>query len=123
MNLVKSFHQNSSLQHLLSHKSIRPVFLHCWLVILSALQQILLSLSYMLVEFFMFQDLIYLCLDYMCNHIAQAFVHNQLISWFQYTLSLGHYQVALVSIQNKSIFLRFLPIGRPLKIYISPKST
>lgn len=42
------------------------------------------------------KDLIYLCLDYMCNHIAQAFVHNQLISWFQYTLSLGHYQVALV---------------------------
>lgn len=40
------------------------------------------------------KDLITLCVDYMCGHIAHAATHNQLISWFQYTLSLGHYQVA-----------------------------
>lgn len=40
------------------------------------------------------KDLTTLCVQYMCNHIAHAATHNQLISWFQYTLSLGHYQVA-----------------------------
>lgn len=40
------------------------------------------------------KDLITLCIDYMCNHIAHAATHSQLVSWFQYTLSLGHYQVA-----------------------------
>lgn len=44
-----------------------------------------------------FQDLIVLCIDYMCSHIAMAANDNQLVTWYQYTLSLGHNIVALVS--------------------------
>jgi hypothetical protein len=32
----------------------------------------------------------------MCEHIAHAAANNQLISWLQYTLTCGHYQVAQV---------------------------
>lgn len=46
------------------------------------------------------QDLIELCVKYMCSHIALAASHNQLISWLQYTLSLGHYLVAQVMQYN-----------------------
>lgn len=41
------------------------------------------------------KDLTNLCIDYMCNHIALAAHQNQLITWLQYTLSLGHHKVAL----------------------------
>lgn len=37
-----------------------------------------------------------LCVEYMCEHIAHAAANNQLISWLQYTLTCGHYQVAQV---------------------------
>ncbi|KAG8325513.1 BTB POZ domain-containing protein [Homalodisca vitripennis] len=40
------------------------------------------------------QDLTELCGQYMCDHIAHAATNNQLITWFQYALSLSHYQVA-----------------------------
>uniref|UniRef100_A0A1B6GFX9 BTB domain-containing protein n=1 Tax=Cuerna arida TaxID=1464854 RepID=A0A1B6GFX9_9HEMI len=40
------------------------------------------------------KDLTVLCGQYMCDHIANAATSNQLITWFQYALSLGHYQVA-----------------------------
>jgi CRISPR/Cas system-associated endonuclease Cas1 len=36
----------------------------------------------------------------MDNHIAEAAVHEQLITWYQYTLSLTHYQLlSRVSLQ------------------------
>lgn len=41
------------------------------------------------------KDLTNLCIEYMCNHIALAATNNQLITWYQYTLSLGHHKVAL----------------------------
>ncbi|CAH1406656.1 unnamed protein product [Nezara viridula] len=41
------------------------------------------------------KDLTKLCIDYMCSHIALAAANNQLITWYQYTLSLGHHKVAL----------------------------
>ncbi|KAG8233132.1 hypothetical protein J437_LFUL010362, partial [Ladona fulva] len=40
------------------------------------------------------KDLVKLCIDYMCTHIAHAATHNQLISWLQYTLACGHNKVA-----------------------------
>ncbi|KAJ9577328.1 hypothetical protein L9F63_006072, partial [Diploptera punctata] len=42
------------------------------------------------------KDLVKLCIEYMCEHIAHAAVNNQLISWLQYTLTCGHYQAAQV---------------------------
>lgn len=45
---------------------------------------------------FYLQDLVKLCVEYMCEHIAHAAANNQLISWLQYTLTCGHYQVAQV---------------------------
>ncbi|XP_069674979.1 BTB/POZ domain-containing protein 17 isoform X3 [Periplaneta americana] len=42
------------------------------------------------------KDLVKLCIEYMCEHIAHAAANNQLISWLQYTLTCGHYQVAQV---------------------------
>ncbi|KAF6206365.1 hypothetical protein GE061_017598 [Apolygus lucorum] len=41
------------------------------------------------------KDLIDLCVEYMCSHIALAASNNQLVTWYQYTLSLGHNVVAL----------------------------
>ncbi|XP_054280143.1 BTB/POZ domain-containing protein 17 isoform X2 [Macrosteles quadrilineatus] len=40
------------------------------------------------------KDLVFLCVKYMCEHIPHAAVHNQLVTWFQYTLSLAHYKAA-----------------------------
>ncbi|KAK9503948.1 hypothetical protein O3M35_010399 [Rhynocoris fuscipes] len=40
------------------------------------------------------KDLTSLCIEYMCNHIALAATNNQLINWYQDTLSLGHHVVA-----------------------------
>uniref|UniRef100_A0A1B6D5W6 BTB domain-containing protein n=2 Tax=Clastoptera arizonana TaxID=38151 RepID=A0A1B6D5W6_9HEMI len=40
------------------------------------------------------KELTPLCVQYMCDHIAHAAMNNELISWFHYTLALGHYQVA-----------------------------
>ncbi|KAL1132271.1 hypothetical protein AAG570_010228 [Ranatra chinensis] len=40
------------------------------------------------------KDLTNLCVEYMCAHIAHASTNNQLITWFQYALSLGHHKVA-----------------------------
>lgn len=37
-----------------------------------------------------------LCIEYMYSHIAEAAVHSQVITWYQYTLSLAHYQLSLV---------------------------
>ncbi|PSN58437.1 hypothetical protein C0J52_02823 [Blattella germanica] len=42
------------------------------------------------------KDLVKLCIEYMCEHIAHAAANNQLISWLQYTLTCGHYKVAQV---------------------------
>jgi hypothetical protein len=54
--------------------------------------------------FFWFQDLVKLCVEYMCEHIAHAAAHNQLISWLQYTLTCGHYQVA-------QVWMLVIPVG------------
>lgn len=40
------------------------------------------------------KDLVTLCVEYMCKHIAHAAANNQLVSWLQYTLTCGHYNVA-----------------------------
>lgn len=40
------------------------------------------------------KDLTSLCIKYMCDHIALAASNNQLITWYQDTLSLGHNMVA-----------------------------
>ncbi|CAB0011506.1 unnamed protein product, partial [Nesidiocoris tenuis] len=53
------------------------------------------------------KDLIQLCIDYMCDHIALAASNNQLVTWFQYTVSLGHKTAALNYLPpklRKSIF-------------------
>ncbi|GLG97737.1 Uncharacterized protein GBIM_04433 [Gryllus bimaculatus] len=42
------------------------------------------------------KDLVKLCVEYMCMHIAHAASNNQLVSWLQYTLACGHYDVAQV---------------------------
>ncbi|XP_014252510.1 BTB/POZ domain-containing protein 17 isoform X2 [Cimex lectularius] len=42
------------------------------------------------------KDLTNLCIEYMCSHIALAASNNQLVTWFQYTLSIGHHIVAYV---------------------------
>jgi len=47
-----------------------------------------------LADKYIVKDLIALCVDYMCDHIAHAAINNQLITWYQYTLSLGHHKVA-----------------------------
>ncbi|KAK6617539.1 hypothetical protein RUM44_005127 [Polyplax serrata] len=43
------------------------------------------------------KDLVKLCVDYMCSHIAQAAENNSLISWLQYTHHCGHKTVAKAS--------------------------
>ncbi|XP_066994013.1 BTB/POZ domain-containing protein 17 isoform X2 [Anabrus simplex] len=40
------------------------------------------------------KDLVKLCIDYMCVHIAHAAAKNQLVTWLQYTLACGRDQVA-----------------------------
>lgn len=39
------------------------------------------------------KDLILLCLNYMHNHIPLAAVQGNLVSWLQYTLNCGHYEI------------------------------
>lgn len=65
------------------------------------------------------KDLIALCVEYMCSHIAHAAANNQLVSWLQYTLNCGHYEVAKVCqnfvmwnlelVSKKSDFIDFEP--------------
>lgn len=43
------------------------------------------------------KDLVKLCIEYMCSHIAQAAVNNSLVSWLQYTHHCGHLTVAKAS--------------------------
>ncbi|XP_065210315.1 BTB/POZ domain-containing protein 17-like [Planococcus citri] len=40
------------------------------------------------------KDLIALCIEYMYSHIAEAAVHGQIVTWYQYALSLAHYQLS-----------------------------
>jgi hypothetical protein len=56
---------------------------------------------------FWFQDLVKLCVEYMCEHIAYAAANNQLISWLQYTLTCGHYQAA-------QVLLLVIPVCDPI---------
>lgn len=40
------------------------------------------------------KDLVNLCTEYMCSHIGHAAINNQLVTWFQCTLTRGHQKVA-----------------------------
>lgn len=42
------------------------------------------------------KDLVGLCTSYMCTHTALAATNNQLVSWLQYALNVGHYRVAQI---------------------------
>ncbi|XP_055618279.1 BTB/POZ domain-containing protein 17 [Toxorhynchites rutilus septentrionalis] len=47
------------------------------------------------------KDLVELCVDYMMKHIAKAATQGYLVSWFQYTISLGNSHVELTqALQN-----------------------
>lgn len=58
--------------------------------------------------YFLLQDLTSLCIEYMYHHIAEAAVHDQVITWYQYTLSLAHYQLSPVRRINFARFFLML---------------
>uniref|UniRef100_A0A8D8FU08 BTB/POZ domain-containing protein 17 n=1 Tax=Culex pipiens TaxID=7175 RepID=A0A8D8FU08_CULPI len=49
------------------------------------------------------KDLVELCVDYMTKHVAKAATQGYLVSWFQYTISLGSSHVNLAAIMKNFI--------------------
>lgn len=50
----------------------------------------------------------------MYHHIAEAAVHDQIVTWYQYTLSLAHYQLSPVKQIDFSILLVIMLISKRL---------